>query len=99
MNYSIETKRLRATLGGRYRFNAINNAFAWANVGSKVEQFNAQNPISEGHNTWSSLFFESNFMKIYDKQFARALCARHMEAILPEPTSVLKSAYFKITFF
>ena len=70
MNYSIETKRLRATLGGRYRFNAINNAFAWANVGSKVEQFNAQNPISEGHNTWSSLFFESNFMKIYDKQFA-----------------------------
>ena len=70
LNYSVETKRLRGTLGGRYKFNAINNATAWANFGVKTQQFNRSNPISNLHNDVSSLFFESNFMKIYDKQFA-----------------------------
>lgn len=70
LNYSVETKRLRGTLGGRYKFNAINNATAWANFGVKTQQFNRSNPISNIHNDISSLFFENNFMKIYDKQFA-----------------------------
>lgn len=70
LNYSFETERLRGTLSGRYRFNAINDATIWANLGVKTAQFNSQNPISEGHNTISSLFFESNFMKLYDKHFA-----------------------------
>lgn len=70
LNYSVNTRRLRATLGGRYKFNAIDNTMVWANLGNKVEQFNAENPISAGHNTLSSLFFERNFMKIFDKQFA-----------------------------
>ena len=70
LNYSVETKRLRGTLGGRYKFNAINNATAWANFGTKTQQFNRSNPISNLHNDISSLFFENNFMKIYDKQFA-----------------------------
>lgn len=70
LNYSVETKRLRGTLGGRYKFNAINNATAWANFGAKTQQFNRSNPISNLHNDISSLFFENNFMKIYDKQFA-----------------------------
>lgn len=70
MNYSIETERFRGTLGGRYRFNAINDAMAWVNFGVRTEQFNTENPISAGHNTISSLLFESNYMKIYDRQFA-----------------------------
>ncbi len=70
MNYSIETERFRGTLGVRYRFNAINDAMAWVNFGVRTEQFNTENPISAGHNTISSLLFESNYMKIYDRQFA-----------------------------
>jgi hypothetical protein len=70
MNYSIETERFRGTLGGRYRFNAINDAMAWVNFGVRTEQFNTENPISSGHNSISSLLFESNYMKIYDRQFA-----------------------------
>ena len=49
---------------------AHGNATAWANFGVKTQQFNRANPISNFHNDISSLFFESNFMKIYDKQFA-----------------------------
>lgn len=70
LNYSVETKRLRGTLGGRYKFNAINDATVWANFGVKTQQFNRSNPISNLHNDISTLFFERNFMKIYDRAFA-----------------------------
>ena len=70
LNYSVETKRLRGNLGGRYRFNAINDATVWANFGVKTQQFNRSNPISKLHNDISTLLFESNFIKIYDRAFA-----------------------------
>ena len=70
LNYSVETKRLRGTLGGRYKFNAINDATVWANFGVRAQQFNRSNPISNLHNDISTLFFERNFMKIYDRAFA-----------------------------
>ena len=71
INYSFETQRLRGTLGGQYRFNAINNATVWGGFGVKIQQFNRSNPISNSHNDISSLFFESNYIKIYDNRFAK----------------------------
>lgn len=71
INYSFETQRLRGTLGGQYRFNAINNATVWGGFGVKTQQFNRSNPISNSHNDISSLFFESNYIKIYDNRFAK----------------------------
>ncbi|MDA9576071.1 DUF5686 and carboxypeptidase regulatory-like domain-containing protein [Flavobacteriaceae bacterium] len=71
INYSFETQRLRGTLGGQYRFNAINNATVWGGFGVKTQQFHRSNPISNSHNDISSLFFESNYIKIYDNRFAK----------------------------
>jgi hypothetical protein len=71
VNYSIETNRLRGSLASRYRFNALNDAVLIAQFGVKTEQFNRSNPISSLHNSISSLLFERNFMKLYDKQFAK----------------------------
>lgn len=71
INYSFETQQLRGTLGGQYRFNAINNATVWGGFGVKTQQFNRSNPISNSHNDISSLFFESNYIKIYDNRFAK----------------------------
>lgn len=70
LNYSVDTKRLRGTVGGSYRFNAINDATVWTNFGVETQQFNRSNPISNLHNDLSTLLFESNFIKIYDKEFA-----------------------------
>lgn len=39
--------------------------------GQYVAQFNANNPITPIMNTITSLFFEQNFMKIYEKHFGR----------------------------
>lgn len=39
--------------------------------GRYVSQFNANNPINANANTTATLFFENNFMKIYEKDFGR----------------------------
>jgi len=39
--------------------------------GRYVSQFNANNPISPNFNTSATLWFENNFMKIYEKDFGR----------------------------
>ena len=39
--------------------------------GRYVSQFNANNPISPNVNTTATLWFENNFMKIYEKDFGR----------------------------
>ena len=39
--------------------------------GRYVSQFNADNPISANVNTTSTLWFENNFMKIYEKDFGK----------------------------
>ncbi len=39
--------------------------------GRYVAQFNADNPISANVNTTSTLWFENNFMKIYEKDFGK----------------------------
>ena len=78
VNYSTESQRLRATVGGRYRSNAINNTTVWTNLGVKTEQFNADNPISASHNSISSLFFESNYMKIYNREFIEVGYSREL---------------------
>ena len=69
LNYSIETERLRGGLFGNYKFNAINNAQLKFGIGIKTEQFNSEEPITKFQNLVSSLFFEKNFMKIYDKRY------------------------------
>lgn len=71
LNYSIETERFRAVVNGTYKFNAINNAKLSVSAGTKTEQFNSEEPISKNLNTISSLFFEKNFMKLYDRTFAK----------------------------
>ena len=70
-NYSFETERFRAGVKGTYKFNAINNAELSASAGTKTEQFNSEEPISKNLNQISSLFFEKNFMKLYDRTFAK----------------------------
>ena len=71
LNYSFETERLRAGVKGTYKFNAINNAELSVSAGTKTEQFNSEVPISRILNSISSLFFEKNFMKLYDRTFTK----------------------------
>jgi len=74
MNYGVAEKRFRAhggfstTIGklGTYNFSG----------GNTINQFNPSEPISPIMNTLSSLLFKENYMKLYDKTYARVGTSR-----------------------
>lgn len=72
LEYGLTEKKLRATASYIHKFNAVNNATLSINGGSSVSQFNSNNPISNTINTFSSLLFKNNFMKLYEKNFVSA---------------------------
>lgn len=69
-NYGIAEDRLRArgwithSLGKR-------GGSLYLMGGNSIEQFNPDEPIKPIVNTVSTLFFKDNYMKLYDKTFAR----------------------------
>lgn len=72
LQYGISDDRLRATGGATYKFNSVSNSYLTLYGGVTTVQFNPADPISPLINGISSLFFEDNYMKIYDKSFATA---------------------------
>jgi len=72
INYGEADNRLRGTAAINYKFNNINDRFVSLSGGIKTEQFNSSNPISNLGNLLTSLLFEDNFMKLYDKSYVQA---------------------------
>ncbi|WP_299392453.1 DUF5686 and carboxypeptidase regulatory-like domain-containing protein [uncultured Gelidibacter sp.] len=68
--YGVSDERLRATASFRYKFNNISKPFLTLSGGVQTQQFNEAQPISPLVNSVSSLFFENNYLKLYDKSFA-----------------------------
>jgi len=71
-NYGVAEDRLRLVGTISHRFNRRNYAYALLTGGSAATQFNPAEPISPFINAVSTLFFKDNYMKLYDKTFARA---------------------------
>ena len=71
-NYGFSDDRLRVTANYYQRFNNLNYASLSIFGGSKVNQFNPEEPITSFVNTVSTLFFKDNYMKLYNKEFAGA---------------------------
>ncbi|MGG7035491.1 MAG: DUF5686 and carboxypeptidase regulatory-like domain-containing protein [Flavobacterium sp.] len=69
-NYGFSENRFRITGNFHHQFNNQNYASLNISGGSKAAQFNPEEPISKTLNTISSLFFEDNYMKLYNKEFA-----------------------------
>ena len=69
IQYGFSDERLRATGSLSYKFNSINNAYLSLTGGVSAEQFNSSKPISPLINSVSTLFFEDNYMKLYDRSF------------------------------
>jgi hypothetical protein len=69
--YGIAEDRLRFTGTLTKNFNRINRLRLSLGGGSTVSQFNANEPISPIINSVSTLFFERNYMKVYELTYAR----------------------------
>ena len=70
--YGFSDNRLRATGALTYKFNDKSKAFITLSGGVQVAQFNPSNPITKTGNTIASLFFEENYMKLYERRFIQA---------------------------
>ena len=69
IEYGFSDERLRATGSLTYKFNSFTNSFLTLSGGVLAEQFNPSNPISPLINSVSTLFFEDNYIKLYDKSY------------------------------
>jgi len=72
-NYGLSDERLRVNGWFSHQFNKYNYATIHLSGGSRVTQFNSNEPISPLINSVSTLFFKNNYMKIYNEEFARIL--------------------------
>ncbi len=70
-DYGIAEDRLRFTADITRNFNWKDKLRFSLSGGSKVSQFNDTEPISPLINTFATLFFERNYMKLYELNFAR----------------------------
>jgi hypothetical protein len=68
-NYGLSDKRFRPKASFYYRFNNFSRPIIRLNLGNEAKQFNHEEPISPMGNTITSLFFERNFAKFYDRSF------------------------------
>ncbi|QXP78974.1 MULTISPECIES: DUF5686 and carboxypeptidase regulatory-like domain-containing protein [Winogradskyella] len=69
IQYGFSDDRLRAKGSLVYKFNSISNSFLMLSGGVSAEQFSPFNPIKPIINSVSTLFFEDNYIKLYDKSF------------------------------
>lgn len=71
-NYGFSDNRLRVTTNFYHRFNNQNYGTLTISGGSKVNQFNPEEPITKFINDISTLYFKDNYIKLYNKEFAAA---------------------------
>ncbi|MBV7270188.1 DUF5686 and carboxypeptidase regulatory-like domain-containing protein [Winogradskyella luteola] len=69
LQYGFSDKRLRATGSLTYKFNNTNRRTLTLSGGVSTEQFNPSDPITPFINSISTLFFEDNYIKLYDKSY------------------------------
>lgn len=69
IDYGFSERKLRAFASLTYRSNRISSTQFSIFGGSKIEQFNNQEPISQGFNNLYSLLLERNYAKYYGKDF------------------------------
>ncbi|MBT0608616.1 DUF5686 and carboxypeptidase regulatory-like domain-containing protein [Aequorivita echinoideorum] len=77
-NYGISEGRLRFSGVLVRNFNWTNKSRISITGGSQVAQFNALEPISPLINTVSTLFFERNYMKLYELNYGRVGYSREI---------------------
>lgn len=69
LNYGFSDRKLNSTINLLYSYDRQNFAIAGLRGGRTLSQFSDENPVDVFSNTFSSLFYERNYLKLYDKKF------------------------------
>lgn len=71
LNYGFSDQKLRPTFSFTKKWNNLSRPRLSITGGIVTPQFNGRNPIFRLNNTIASLFYRQNYMKIYEKTFAK----------------------------
>ena len=71
LSYGFSEKKVRPTIYFSKKWNNISRPILNISAGIETAQFNNRNPISNIDNTFYSLLDRKNYLKIYEKTFAR----------------------------
>ena len=77
-DYGLAEQKFRSYLTYVNKFNNHNQSEFRFAVGSKVAQFNSDNPISRFINSISTSFFKNNYIKLYERNFINASFGREI---------------------
>lgn len=77
-DYGFSENKFRATGIFIHKFNNTNKSEIQISGGSRVAQFNDENPIKELLNSITTLFFEENLMKVYENNYISFLGQREI---------------------
>ncbi len=66
LRYGFSDKQWKPTADISYRYNLINQSLVSIGGGRDLYQFDRREQISDGWNTWNSLVFKRNFIRLYD---------------------------------
>ncbi len=76
LRYGFSSRDIYGQISGRYGYNPRKFGYAEVAAGHFVAQYNHENPISPIINTVMTLFAKENYLKLYEKTYAR-LRLRH----------------------
>lgn len=88
MNYGFADDRLRVAGSFRRRFNSVFYPVLKISGGSRVSQFNENEPISPLVNSVYSIYLKENYLKLYDKNFGEVEFSRDLSPGIWLATSV-----------
>lgn len=77
-DYGLSEEKFRSYITYINKFSNQNQSEFRFSVGSKLAQFNNDNPIGKIVNTVSTLFFKDNYMKLYEQNFVNASFKREV---------------------
>lgn len=77
-DYGFSEEKFRSNVTYINKFNNQNQSEFRFAAGSKLAQFNNDNPIGKIVNTVSTLFFKDNYMKLYESNFVNASFGREV---------------------
>lgn len=76
--YGFSDKKFRPKAHITYKWDNLSRPILRISAGVTTPQFNAKNPISSFWNSISSIYFERNYMKIYEKTFANVSFSKEL---------------------
>ncbi|MEO8794758.1 MAG: DUF5686 and carboxypeptidase regulatory-like domain-containing protein [Daejeonella sp.] len=77
LRYGVESQKFYGSISGRFPVKETNFSF---DIGSDVRDLNDLGSISAFGNTINSLFYERNYLKLYDKRFISLSASRRVSS-------------------